>query len=96
MKTWTDRLPQIPFPYHALPPDGPWLTQEETASYLGIGEYHLNTLTCVTHRIDMVRTTTDKKFACTRASVEAEKEWRDTAKLWRKILRLLRDSLKQF
>lgn len=93
--TWADRLPQIPHSYDALPPDGDWMTQEEAMSYLGIGQYHLNALTCVTHRIDMVRTTGEKKFACTRASVEAEKKWRGTAKLRRRILRLLGDSLKQ-
>ncbi|MER6299228.1 hypothetical protein ABT247_06585 [Kitasatospora sp. NPDC001539] len=96
MKTRTDRLPQIPFRYDALPPDGPWMTQEEAAAYLGVGPYHLNSLIGNTHRIEIVRTTTDRKFACTRASVEAEKEWRDTAKVRRKALRLIGDWFKQF
>ncbi|MEV5011826.1 MULTISPECIES: hypothetical protein [unclassified Streptomyces] len=90
MKTWTDSLPQIPFPYRSLPTGGPWMTQEEAASYLGIGPYHLNVLTSVTHRIDMVRTT-GKELAVTRASVEAEKNWRTSAAFWRKVLRLLKD-----
>ncbi|WP_407914057.1 hypothetical protein [Kitasatospora sp. NE20-6] len=93
MKTWTDRLPQIPFAYRDLPPDGPWTTREEAASCLGIGPYHLNVLTDITHRIDMVRTT-GKELAVTRASVEAEKNWRTTATPWRKIRRLLKDVLR--
>ncbi|MFJ3791370.1 DNA-binding protein [Kitasatospora sp. NPDC090091] len=93
MKTWTDDLPQIPFAYRSLPEGGEWMTREEAASYLGIGEFHLNALTHGTHRIDMVRTT-GKELAVTRASVEAERHWRATAPRWRKALRLLKDTLK--
>jgi hypothetical protein len=93
VKTWTDSLPQIPFPYRGLPAGGPWLTQEEAASYLGIGPYHLNALTSVTRRIDMVRTA-GRELAVTRASVEAEKKWRTTAALRRKVVRLLKDILR--
>ncbi|MEU6238237.1 DNA-binding protein [Kitasatospora sp. NPDC047058] len=90
MKTWTDSLPQIPFAYRDLPAGGQWMTQEEAASWLGIGQYHLNVLTAVTHRIDLVRTT-GREFAVTRASVEAEKDWRTTASFGQKVLRLLKD-----
>jgi hypothetical protein len=90
VKTWTDSLPQVPFPYRGLPAGGPWMTQEEAASCLGIGPYHLNVLTSVTRRIDMVRTA-GEELAVTRASVEAEQHWRTTAAPWRKVLRLLKD-----
>ncbi|MEU1088070.1 hypothetical protein ABZ401_14770 [Streptomyces sp. NPDC005892] len=42
----------------------------------------------------MARTTTDKELALTRVSVEAEKYWNATAPLWRKALRLFKDSSK--
>ncbi|MFE9853470.1 DNA-binding protein [Streptomyces sp. NPDC005576] len=94
MKTWTDDLPQIPFAYRDLPEGGEWMTREEAASSLGIGELHLNALLMNTHRIAMVRTTTGRELAVTRASVEAEKQWRATASHWHKALRLLKDTLK--
>ncbi|MFJ4190880.1 hypothetical protein [Kitasatospora sp. NPDC089509] len=50
MKSWIDDLPQIPFRYRDLPPDGPWMTREEAGTYLGIGQYHMNALTSVTPR----------------------------------------------
>ncbi|GLW59321.1 hypothetical protein Kpho01_73310 [Kitasatospora phosalacinea] len=90
VKTWTDDLPQIPFSCCDLPEGGEWMTQEEAASYLGIGPIHLNGLTHNTHRIDLVRTT-GKDLVVTRASVEAEKHWRVTAPRWRKLLRLFKD-----
>lgn len=93
MKTWTESLPRVPFRYRDLPEDGPWMTQEDAASYLGIGAYHLNALTSVTHRIGMARTT-GEELVVTRVSVEAEKNWRTTAAPWRKILRLLKDTLR--
>ncbi|MFJ8474460.1 DNA-binding protein [Kitasatospora sp. NPDC094011] len=93
MKRWIDDLPQIPFRYRDLPPDGPWMTMEEAGTHLGIGHYHMNALTAVTHRIDMVRTT-GKELAVTRASVEAEKHWRTTATVRQKLWRLFKDILK--
>ncbi|MGW4697811.1 DNA-binding protein [Kitasatospora cineracea] len=90
MKTWTDDLPQIPFSCCDLPEGGEWMTQEEAATYLGIGPLHLNGLMLNTHRIDLVRTS-GKDLVVTRASVEAEKHWRDTAPRWRKLLRLFKD-----
>ncbi|MGX4735044.1 DNA-binding protein [Kitasatospora griseola] len=95
MKTWMDGLPQIPFAYRALPEGGEWMTREDAASSLGVGEFHLNALTHNTHRIDMVRTA-DKKLAVTRVSVEAEKHWRATAPRRRKVLRLLKDTALSF
>ncbi|MFE6049172.1 hypothetical protein ACFQ6N_00265 [Kitasatospora sp. NPDC056446] len=93
MKTWIDDLPQIPFPYRALPPGGDWMTQEEAAARLGIGTYHLNSLTAGTHRLDLVRTT-GKELAVTRASVEAEARWRATATVGQKAWRLFKDVFK--
>ncbi|MFD8479379.1 DNA-binding protein [Kitasatospora sp. NPDC059673] len=90
MKTWIDGLPQIPFGYRQLPHGGEWMTREEAASCLGIGEFHLNSLMANIRRIDPV-CTTDGEVAVTRASVEAEKHWRATAPRWRKVLRLLKD-----
>ncbi|GAA2787792.1 hypothetical protein ACFQ0M_45905 [Kitasatospora aburaviensis] len=93
MKTWIDDLPQVPFPYRDLPPGGEWMTREEAAARLGVGEYHLNALTHGTRRIDLVRTT-GPELALTRASVEAEKRWRDTANVGQKAWRLVKDLLK--
>ncbi|MFD8782778.1 hypothetical protein [Kitasatospora sp. NPDC059599] len=76
-----------------LPAGGAWMTQEEAAAHLGIGRYHLNALTCVTHRVDMVRTTGGKELAVVRADVEAEKHWRATATVGQKVWRLLKDAL---
>ncbi|GAA2103145.1 hypothetical protein GCM10009759_38200 [Kitasatospora saccharophila] len=95
MKPWRDSLPQIPFAYRALPPDGAWMTREEAAACLGIGEFHFNSLMTNTHRIDPVRTT-DRQLAVTRASVEAEQHWRATAPRRRKALRLLKDIARSF
>ncbi|MFE2347950.1 hypothetical protein [Kitasatospora cineracea] len=95
MKTWIDGLPQIPFAYHQLPEGGEWMTREEAASCLGIGEFHLNSLMANTRRIDPV-CTADRKPAVTRASVEAEKHWRDTAPRWCKALRLFKDIARSF
>ncbi|MEV7596988.1 hypothetical protein AB0O91_06315 [Kitasatospora sp. NPDC089797] len=92
MKRWTDDLPQIPFPYRGLPPDGPWMTMEEAAARLGVGHYRMNLLTAGTYRIDIVRTT-GKEFAVTRASVEAERNWRTTATVPQKLWRLFKDAL---
>ncbi|MEU2632726.1 hypothetical protein [Kitasatospora sp. NPDC007106] len=92
MKTWTDRLPQIPYPDRGLPAEGPWMTLEEAASRLGIGAYHLNVLTSVTHRIGLVRTT-GTELAVIRAGVEAELAWRATASTGQKLRRLLKDTL---
>ncbi|MEV7215331.1 DNA-binding protein [Kitasatospora cineracea] len=95
MKTWIDGLPKVPFAYRELPPGGEWMTREEAASCLGIGEFHLNSLMGNTRRIDPV-CTADRKLALTRTSVEAEKRWRASASRWRKVLRLLKDVARSF
>ncbi|MEE1789275.1 DNA-binding protein [Streptomyces sp. BE308] len=78
-----------------LPEGGEWTTQEEAASFPGIGPIHLNALTHNAHRIGLIRTT-GKDPAVTRASVEAEKHWRATAPRRRKVLRLLKDTVLSF
>ncbi|MFC8449299.1 hypothetical protein [Kitasatospora sp. NPDC057223] len=92
MKSWADRLPQIPFAYRALPAESAWTTQEDAAAQLGTGLVRVG-WSVANRRLDAVRTTTPGQLAVSRAGIDAEKRWRAAASPGQKAWRLFKDLL---
>ncbi|MFC8454246.1 hypothetical protein [Kitasatospora sp. NPDC057223] len=86
MKSWTDRLPQVPLPYRALPAEGAWTTQGDAAAQLGVGRPG-----GLAGGRPSARRRTHRhpgQLAVTRAGIDAEKRGRATASPERKAWRL--------